>query len=95
MGLRHAFDPDHIAAIDNTTRALQSGHRTPQSVGMYFALGHSTVVFAAAVLVVVSARWVGLTGDPRCALRWACGALPSPGSRWWCWQRSTCGPCTR
>ena len=63
LGLRHAFDPDHIAAIDNTTRALQSGHRTPQSVGMYFALGHSTVVFAAAVLVVVSARWVGLSGD--------------------------------
>lgn len=63
LGLRHAFDPDLIAAIDNTTRALQSGHRTPQSVGMYFALGHSTVVFVAAVLVAVSARWAGLTGD--------------------------------
>lgn len=63
LGLRHAFDPDHIAAIDNTTRALQSRERAPQSVGMYFALGHSTAVFVAAGLVAVSAHWASLTGD--------------------------------
>lgn len=63
LGLRHAFDPDHIAAIDNTTRALQDSRRTPQTVGMFFALGHSTVVVAAAALVAVSVEWAGLTED--------------------------------
>ncbi|RAV31422.1 HoxN/HupN/NixA family nickel/cobalt transporter [Corynebacterium heidelbergense] len=63
LGLRHAFDPDHIAAIDNTTRALQTHERTPQSIGMFFALGHSTVVILAAGLVALSAQWAGLTED--------------------------------
>lgn len=45
FGLRHAFDPDHIAAIDNTTRALgaRTGRR-PKSLGLWFSLGHSTMV---------------------------------------------------
>ncbi|HZA10464.1 HoxN/HupN/NixA family nickel/cobalt transporter [Mycobacterium sp.] len=51
LGLRHAFDADHIAAIDNTTRALMARGRRPLSVGFYFSLGHSTVVFALAVLL--------------------------------------------
>ncbi|HJF13140.1 HoxN/HupN/NixA family nickel/cobalt transporter [Corynebacterium falsenii] len=63
LGLRHAFDPDHIAAIDNTTRALQNDARTPQSIGMFFALGHSTVVIIAAGLIAASARWANLTED--------------------------------
>lgn len=63
LGLRHAFDPDHIAAIDNTTRALQNDTRTPQSIGMFFALGHSTVVIIAAGLIAASARWANLTED--------------------------------
>jgi nickel/cobalt transporter (NiCoT) family protein len=51
FGLRHALDADHIAAIDNVTRKLvQSGDR-PVSVGFYFALGHSTVVILAVLLV--------------------------------------------
>jgi high-affinity nickel-transport protein len=51
FGLRHALDADHIAAIDNVTRKLvQSGER-PVSVGFYFALGHSTVVMIAVVIV--------------------------------------------
>lgn len=51
FGLRHALDADHIAAIDNVTRKLvQSGDR-PVSVGFYFALGHSTVVILAVLIV--------------------------------------------
>src|SRR5215471_4238867 len=44
FGLRHAFDADHIAAIDNTTRRLMNEDRRPLGVGLYFSLGHSTVV---------------------------------------------------
>jgi high-affinity nickel-transport protein len=55
LGLRHAVDADHIAAIDNVTRKLmQSGHR-PVSVGLYFSLGHSTVVVLASVLLAATA----------------------------------------
>jgi high-affinity nickel-transport protein len=46
FGLRHAFDADHIAAIDNTTRKLLSDGRRPLGVGFFFSLGHSTIVFA-------------------------------------------------
>src|SRR5262245_19168939 len=44
FGLRHAFDADHIAAIDNTTRKLMDGDGRPFGVGFFFSLGHSTVV---------------------------------------------------
>jgi high-affinity nickel-transport protein len=46
LGLRHAFDADHIAAIDNTTRKLLHDGRRPLGVGFFFSLGHSTIVFA-------------------------------------------------
>jgi nickel/cobalt transporter (NiCoT) family protein len=46
FGLRHAVDPDHIAAIDNTTRKLMQDGKRPVAVGFFFSLGHSTVVFA-------------------------------------------------
>jgi high-affinity nickel-transport protein len=46
FGLRHAFDADHIAAIDNTTRKLLNDGRRPFGVGFFFSLGHSTIVFA-------------------------------------------------
>ena len=49
LGLRHAFDADHIGAIDNTTRKLMSEGQRPLSVGFFFSLGHSTVVFALAI----------------------------------------------
>src|SRR2546427_8088957 len=49
LGLRHAFDADHISAIDNTTRKLLQGGRKPLGVGFFFSLGHSTVVFLIAV----------------------------------------------
>src|SRR5207248_5547281 len=58
FGLRHAVDPDHIAAIDNTTRKLMQDGQRPVAVGFFFSLGHSTVVFALSVLVVISAAFV-------------------------------------
>ncbi len=51
LGLRHAFDADHIAAIDNVTRRLVRGQQRPIGVGLYFALGHSTVVVLATIAV--------------------------------------------
>ena len=51
LGLRHAFDADHIGAIDNTTRKLMSDGQRPLSVGFFFSLGHSTIVFALGVPV--------------------------------------------
>jgi high-affinity nickel-transport protein len=58
LGLRHAFDADHIAAIDNTTRKLMADGRRPLSVGFWFSLGHSTVVFALALLLSLGVRAV-------------------------------------
>ena len=51
LGLRHAFDADHISAIDNTTRKLMGEGKRPLSVGFWFSLGHSTIVFALAFLI--------------------------------------------
>jgi high-affinity nickel-transport protein len=51
LGLRHAFDADHIAAIDNTTRKLVHEGKRPLSVGFFFSLGHSSVVFVLALLL--------------------------------------------
>jgi len=51
LGMRHAFDADHIAAIDNTTRKLIQDGKRPVSVGYFFSLGHSTIVFVLAVLL--------------------------------------------
>jgi len=54
FGLRHAVDPDHIAAIDNVTRKLMQEGKRPIATGFFFALGHSTVVIVACVLVALS-----------------------------------------
>ncbi len=56
LGLRHAFDADHISAIDNTTRKLMQEGRRPLSVGFWFSLGHSTIVFALAFLISLGVR---------------------------------------
>jgi high-affinity nickel-transport protein len=58
LGLRHAFDADHISAIDNTTRKLMAEGKRPLSVGFWFSLGHSTIVFALAFLLSVGVRWL-------------------------------------
>ena len=56
LGLRHAFDADHIAAIDNTTRKLMSEGKRPLSLGYWFSLGHSTIVIAIGVGIVVAEK---------------------------------------
>jgi high-affinity nickel-transport protein len=61
FGLRHAVDADHIAAIDNVVRKLMQAGGTPRSVGLYFALGHSTVVVIATMLLALGV--VSFGGD--------------------------------
>ena len=56
LGLRHAFDADHISAIDNSTRKLMAEGKRPLSVGFWFSLGHSTIVFALALLISIGVR---------------------------------------
>ncbi|MGB2710332.1 MAG: HoxN/HupN/NixA family nickel/cobalt transporter [Conexibacter sp.] len=59
LGLRHAFDADHIAAIDNVTRRLMADGQRPLGVGFWFSLGHSTIVFALAFLFALGVRGLG------------------------------------
>src|SRR6476619_6181388 len=56
LGLRHAFDADHISAIDNTTRKLMAEGKRPLTVGFWFSLGHSTIVFALVLLISIGVR---------------------------------------
>jgi high-affinity nickel-transport protein len=58
LGVRHAFDADHIASIDNTTRKLVGEGRSAVSTGFWFSLGHSSVVFVASLLLVAGVRGV-------------------------------------
>src|SRR6267378_3556536 len=58
LGLRHAVDADHIAAIDNVTRKLIQEGKRPISVGFFFSLGHSTIVVVASVVVYLTATVV-------------------------------------
>jgi nickel/cobalt transporter (NiCoT) family protein len=58
LGLRHAFDADHIGAIDNTTRKLMADGQRPLSVGFFFSLGHSTIVFVLAALIALGAKGI-------------------------------------
>lgn len=57
FGLRHAVDADHIAAIDNITRRLMQDGQRPITVGLFFSLGHSTVVVVAGLAVVLAQGW--------------------------------------
>src|SRR5579862_7152590 len=56
LALRPAFDADHISAIDNTTRKLMSEDKRPMSVGFFFSLGHSSIVFVMAILFAIGVR---------------------------------------
>src|SRR3989442_1946927 len=94
LGLRHAFDADHISAIDNTTRKLLQGGKKPIGVGFFFSLGHSTVVLIVAIALGLAVKWivqgvVGQTGELRsiggaggrfglCAVRFPIGILYLP-----------------
>jgi high-affinity nickel-transport protein len=70
LGLRHAVDADHIAAIDNVTRKLMHQGQRPLAVGLYFSFGHSTVVFALSLLIAAASfalnsrfsAWAGAAG---------------------------------
>src|ERR1022692_1116815 len=59
LGMRHALDADHIAAIDNTTRKLVGDGKRPLSVGFFFSLGHSSVVFVLSLLLALGIRGLG------------------------------------
>lgn len=60
LGMRHAFDADHIGAIDNTTRKLMADGQRPLGVGFFFSLGHSTIVFLLAAAFALGIK--GLSG---------------------------------
>ena len=69
LGMRHAFDADHIAAIDNTTRKLMGEGKRPVSVGFWFSLGHSSVVFGLCFLLGIGVRALaGPVADDNSAL---------------------------
>ncbi|HEY3292105.1 MAG TPA: HoxN/HupN/NixA family nickel/cobalt transporter [Candidatus Nanopelagicaceae bacterium] len=59
LGMRHAFDADHISAIDNTTRKLMSEGKRPLAVGFFFSLGHSSVVASLAILLNFGIKALG------------------------------------
>ena len=70
LGMRHAFDADHIAAIDNTTRKLLTDGQKPVSVGFWFSLGHSSVVFGLCFLLSIGVKsLVGQVEDGNSALQ--------------------------
>ena len=58
LGLRHAFDADHISAIDNVTRKLMADGKRPLGTGFFFALGHSTIIVAVGAAISIAARAV-------------------------------------
>lgn len=58
FGLRHGADADHIAAIDNTTRKLTNERKSAFGVGLFFSLGHSTIVIALSIGLAIAAHFV-------------------------------------
>src|SRR5258708_23026605 len=63
VGLRHAVDADHIAAIDNVTRKLMQDGQRPVGVGLFFSLGHSTVVVGLSLAIALAAASLDQFGD--------------------------------
>ena len=79
LGMRHAFDADHISAIDNTTRKLMAEGKRPLTVGFWFSLGHSTIVFALALLISVGVRSLaGPVRNDNSGLHQAAGSIGTP-----------------
>jgi high-affinity nickel-transport protein len=76
LGMRHAFDADHIAAIDNTTRKLMADGQRPLSVGFWFSLGHSSVVFGLAFLLAAGVKALaGQVGNEASTLQQTTGLI--------------------
>ncbi len=80
LGLRHAVDADHIAAIDNVTRRLMQDGRRPVAVGLFFALGHSAVVVLASVAIALAATGFRTQLDAARTLFGTLGTLASAAS---------------
>ncbi|MEV6208999.1 HoxN/HupN/NixA family nickel/cobalt transporter [Kitasatospora sp. NPDC051914] len=80
LGMRHAFDADHIAVIDNTTRKLMADGRRPVSVGFWFALGHSSMVVLMAALVAGGAQLAGVLMDDGSAAHQVLGTIGTTAS---------------
>jgi len=76
LGMRHAFDADHIAAIDNTTRKFMGEGRRPLSTGFWFSLGHSSVVFTLCLLLALGVKALaGQVENGSSALQQATGVI--------------------
>jgi nickel/cobalt transporter (NiCoT) family protein len=76
LGMRHAFDADHIAAIDNTTRKLMADGKRPLSVGFWFSLGHSSIVFGLVFLLSLGVKaLVGQVEDNGSSLQQTTGLV--------------------
>jgi nickel/cobalt transporter (NiCoT) family protein len=76
LGMRHAFDADHIAAIDNTTRKLVAEQKKSLTVGFWFSLGHSSVVFGLCLLLAFGVRSLaGQVGDESSTLQRITGVV--------------------
>ena len=82
LGLRHAVDADHIAAIDNVTRKLMQEGKRPVAVGLFFALGHSSVVLVASAAVALTASALGARSSILRELGATLGTLASFGFLW-------------
>ena len=82
FGLRHAFDADHIAAVDDTVRFLSLKGQRPLGVGFFFSLGHSTIVFALAVGIALAAAVVKIQLPQLRAMGGAIGAAVSGTFLW-------------
>ena len=67
LGLRHAVDADHIAAIDNVTRKLMQDGQRPIAVGLWFAIGHSAIVLIAATAIAVAVEELDHTCEAEAA----------------------------
>jgi high-affinity nickel-transport protein len=79
LGLRHAFDADHIAAIDNVVRKLAREEQAGHGIGFYFSLGHSTVVFLMAAAAAVVTHWSQASLPALSAVGGAIGATAAGG----------------
>ena len=82
LGLRHAVDADHIAAIDNVTRKLMQEGKRPVTVGLFFALGHSSVVLVASAAVAMTASMLGSRSQGLREVGATIGTLVSFGFLW-------------
>src|SRR6202795_3803144 len=82
LGLRHAVDADHIAAIDNVTRKLMQEGKKPVTVGLFFALGHSSVVLIASAGVALTASALGSRSQGLREMGATLGTLVSFGFLW-------------